>query len=1112
MKQKLIYLFSLMLLCIMGTSGALAADGTLYTWDFSGGAYNSQGGQGGQYTFASAEDANVTLDVDATNGKFSGRGSDVQVNATTIIKVPVKSAGDVITITNYSSDGNQYNITYSIGSETGINLQTKAYTVSKSEATTGYVSITVTGSGYAKKITVLQHDEDVSGDVEPTAFEDFKIDFTKSWANSTSITSGNTYYVTQETDGVPTTTTEAPSSYLATFRGGYHSATYGLSPGYAVSFAVNGPVIISIGTSDYGNNVVVKNADNVTVASGSAQGNKYAVDGSTMSLIYNSEVATTLTVSSADGYLPYIDVKATDLIEQCEVTYYDVDGTTVLKTETVDGNSELAYNSEATEKVTVASGYAFRGWFNGTGATATKVAEGTAINSDINLYAKATEIEVAEGGKDFEYDLTKDYFYVEDHELFSATNGAYYNNHGWKFASGGSFSVGVAGRAQVILTLCEYSSEGTITVTNSNSEEVGTIASSKAASDGNTATFNYNGDATTLTFSFSSQTYLHGVTVKNIDTSLNSYDVTFKNGDTTVDTYIVYEGMSIGALPSAPSVSSDQQFIGWYTATDGTGTKVTANVVPTEDVTYYANIIDITTTNGYVVVDNSSNDRRSGENLLAALMYANANSTQSNPVKIFLPNGTYDFGTECLTTISGSYISIIGESMDGVVIKNRPVKEGIAITATLLNTGSNNYLQNLTLDCLAPYGTGDDTTTAERGVSLQDKGTQTICKNVFLKGLQDTYYHNNNNGVYYFEDSKIEGTVDFICGNGDVYFNNVLLNVVARSTGASSANVICAPNTPKSFGYVFNNTTIDGISEQNNRYRLGRPWASNTIIRMLNTKMNILPIAAGWDEWSSNVEKQNSVIQFAEYNSVDKDGNAVDLSSRKTSFKGVANNPVITESEAANYTPSAVLGDFYDAAKSKIATYSNDVTIGSTGFATIGFPYATTIPEGVTAYAVTGLNGTVLTTTKIAAGTNVAANTGLIISGTHDVTYTFAARPDGTAYADNILVATGSEEVTGSTAGVFYFLTITDTANKKVGWKLNNANRVLRANTAYIPKTSVPNDISVLSFTLDDATAIDGVAEQSEAANGNAYNTVGQRVNANAKGVVIVNGNKVVNQ
>lgn len=1094
MKQKLTYLFSLMLLCILGTSGALADDGTLYTWDFSGGAYASQGGQLGPYSFQSAEDASVVLDVDIeTNGKFEGRPSDVQINATTVIKVPVRSAGDVITITNFSTDGNQYNMTYSIGSETGINLQTKAYTVSKSEAESGYVSITVTSSGYAKKFTVLQHEEDVIDDSEEQTFTDFKIDF-----------QSNPYTVMLPANG------ELPSGVTVN-PGSYNGAQHGVQ-NPTITVNVYGPVKFTIGSCQYGSHTVtITDSNNNQVQVDNNNGCDNANQKTKfVTYTYNSETPTTLTFA-VNGYLPFFYAEACDLIQSCEVSYYDVDGTTLIGKETVDGNSELAYIYGESD-VTVGEGKAFRGWFNGTGTSALKVAEGTVITADLSLYAKATDVEIAEGGKTFDYDLTKQYFYQEDHELFSAVNGSYYNNHGWKFTSGGAFSVNVAGPAQITLTLCEYSAEGGITVTNAEKEEVGTIASSKASSDGATTVFNYDGEATTLTFTFAaSQTYLHGVTVMNIDTSLTSYEVTFKNGDTTVDTYIVYEGSSVGTLPAAPSVSSDQQFIGWYTATDGTGTKVTTDVVPTADVTYYANIIPLTTTNDYIVVANSGSDRKNGENLLGALMYANANSTQANPVKIFLPNGTYDFGTVCLTTISGSYISIIGESMDGVIIKNRPVKEGIAITATLLNTGSNNYLQNLTLDCIAPYGTGDDTSSAERGVCLQDKGTQTICKNVFLKGLQDTYYHNNNNGVYYFEDSKIEGTVDFICGNGDVYFNKVFINVVARSTSATSANVICAPNTLKSFGYVFNNCTIDGISEQNNRYRLGRPWASNTIIRMLNTKMNILPTADGWDEWSSDVEKQNSVTQFAEYNSVDKDGNTVDLSSRKTSFKGVANNPVITEEEAANYTPSAVLGEFYNAAQDKIATYSNTVTVGTTGFATIGFPYATTIPEGVTAYAITGLNGSTLTTTKIVAGSTVAANTGLMISAAPG-DYTFAARPDGVSYDDNMLAATGSETKTGTAVGEFYFLTITDNVNKKVGWKLNNAGRVLRANTAYIPANAITNSLSVLDFTLDNATAIEGVTEQIDNRSEDAYNALGQRVCTNAKGMVIVNGIKVVNQ
>ena len=294
--------------------------------------------------------------------------------------------------------------------------------------------------------------------------------------------------------------------------------------------------------------------------------------------------------------------------------------------------------------------------------------------------------------------------------------------------------------------------------------------------------------------------------------------------------------------------------------------------------------------------------------LLAAIDAANG-TPGDDRIFIYLPNGTYDLAQTTLTTIGRSNVSVIGESMEGTIIKNRPVKEGIAITATILNTGSNNYFQDLTLDCIAPYGTGDDTKSAERGVCLQDKGDQTICKNVYLKGLQDTYYNNNNAGTYYFEDSKIEGSVDFVCGNGDVYFNKTNFYVVNKSqtAGGGVGGVIAAPNTLKSFGYIFSDCTIDGMSNEATKYRLGRPWADNgTIIRMINTTMKIAPKAEGWDDWGTH-----TVVQFGEYNSVDANGNPIDVSGRKTTIGGAANNPVISAEEAPNYAVSAIFnGDW----------------------------------------------------------------------------------------------------------------------------------------------------------------------------------------------------------
>ena len=327
---------------------------------------------------------------------------------------------------------------------------------------------------------------------------------------------------------------------------------------------------------------------------------------------------------------------------------------------------------------------------------------------------------------------------------------------------------------------------------------------------------------------------------------------------------------------------------------------------------------------------------------LDALDAANGMSG-TDRVYVYLPNGIYDLGTATKTTISRNNISIIGESMEGVIIKNRPIKEGIGVTATLLNTATNTYLQDLTIDCIAPWGGN-----AERGVCFQDKGNQTVMKKVYLKGLQDTYYSNNddNIGTYYFEDCKIEGSVDYVCGNGDVYFNRTTFYTVNKSTGAAGG-VIAAPNTKKSFGYIFNECTLDGMANEDGKYRLGRPWASGTIVRMLDTKMLIKPKAEGWSEWSDKFEDQNSVEQFGEYNSVDANGTAIDLSQRKTSFKGVANNPVITADEAANYRPEAI---FTGAWKPFTTSEQKEVEEGSAKLENGVITWKAV--EGVTSYAI----------------------------------------------------------------------------------------------------------------------------------------------------------------
>ncbi|MEZ7867074.1 MAG: pectinesterase family protein [Paludibacteraceae bacterium] len=288
----------------------------------------------------------------------------------------------------------------------------------------------------------------------------------------------------------------------------------------------------------------------------------------------------------------------------------------------------------------------------------------------------------------------------------------------------------------------------------------------------------------------------------------------------------------------------------------------------------------------------------------AALTAATAASSTGERFRIFFPDGEYDLGTltgdnNQKTVISLPNVSYIGQSAEKVVLFNKPASEGIGVTATVNFTSSakNLYMQDITLLNKMDYRTG---TLLGRAVALQDQGNKNIYKNVNLLSNQDTYY--SGDGRLYFEGGSIHGTVDFICGGGDVFFNEVLLYLEERA-----GNCITAPSTSTDWGYVFNNCTIDGFPSNNNSYRLGRPWSNAPKAVYLNTTMKVLPISAGWGDPMNVVP-----AVFAEYNSMTAGGTAVDLSNRRTTYTKDATtvvlNPVLSATQAANYTVENVLG------------------------------------------------------------------------------------------------------------------------------------------------------------------------------------------------------------
>ena len=87
----------------------------------------------------------IEMTVDATNGKLKGRSADAQINKGTILKVPVKSARDIVTIMNYGNE--KYRATFTIGETTSAD-EIIEHNATVDEATQGYVQIEVAENGY----------------------------------------------------------------------------------------------------------------------------------------------------------------------------------------------------------------------------------------------------------------------------------------------------------------------------------------------------------------------------------------------------------------------------------------------------------------------------------------------------------------------------------------------------------------------------------------------------------------------------------------------------------------------------------------------------------------------------------------------------------------------------------------------------------------------------------------------------------------------------------------------------------------------------------------------------------------------------------------------------
>ncbi len=293
---------------------------------------------------------------------------------------------------------------------------------------------------------------------------------------------------------------------------------------------------------------------------------------------------------------------------------------------------------------------------------------------------------------------------------------------------------------------------------------------------------------------------------------------------------------------------------------------------------YLHSLIIINTGTGNIVKNSDGYyvaEPGNGNSFLNILDIIEANEDGSSRVKIFLPDGVYDLGQKVKTEIPIDNISIIGQSMDNTIVLTAPdfSIEGLGSADMFYNKKQNIYFQDITLkNGLDYYGSG----AAGRAAVIQDRGNRTIYKNVRMLSYQDTYYSQNASMQSYFADCDVHGTVDFICGGGDVRFQNTTISLEPRNQNGSGGRTITAPTTTTNFGYVFDGCKIVDLANGKGDWNYGRTWQSNPICVFLNTTLDANAAATLVPKrWVERGMNNRDPKVFGEFGTKDENGNDI---------------------------------------------------------------------------------------------------------------------------------------------------------------------------------------------------------------------------------------------
>lgn len=227
-------------------------------------------------------------------------------------------------------------------------------------------------------------------------------------------------------------------------------------------------------------------------------------------------------------------------------------------------------------------------------------------------------------------------------------------------------------------------------------------------------------------------------------------------------------------------------------------------------------------------------------------------------------------------------------------------------TIIVTSAGTNFTMYNITVENSYNIETKTGLNEQTPAVALCTNADKVYLNNCRIIGRQDTLYVKGTGNRVYIKDSYIEGTVDFIFGDADAYFDHCQLHM-AYYNGKKNG-YYTAPNTKEDgIGLVFAYCTLTA-DEQVKQVSLGRPWQNecysettvnengDTVVvsynpnrprdgyenissatTFYNCQMSSQIQNERWNKWTRKTVSGETVsvtfdetVRFSEYNSVDE--------------------------------------------------------------------------------------------------------------------------------------------------------------------------------------------------------------------------------------------------